>query len=160
MSSESVSTLVLFIAAMLVAAGVAGTLVTNVNDISGSIETQSGDVREKIDTDIEIISDPGSDAVYDGEGNVSILVKNTGDRTLSGDGSDLDVLINGEYRTNGEFSTELHGGDADSSAWRSGEVLEIRLDGADLDSGTEHRIAVLTNGDDETFEFYVPSTND
>ena len=154
MAGDSVSSLILFIAAMLVAAGVAGTLVTNVNEISGSIDTYSGDVREQIDTDIEIISDPGSDAVYnETDGNVSILIKNTGQKTLSSDASALDVLIDGEYVTSGSATLTVHEGS--SSAWRRGEVAELEIERT-LETGAEHRVVVIVNGDEETLEFYVP----
>lgn len=156
MGSDSVSALILFIAAMLVAAGVAGTLVTNVNDISNSIDTYSGDVRDQIDTDIEIISDPGSDAIYndtDGNETVSILVKNTGQKTLASDGSDIDVLVDGSYVSRNSLSLEILDGDG-SATWRSGDVAELEIDRT-LERGTEHRVVVIANGDRETFEFYV-----
>lgn len=153
MSSASVSSLILFIAAMLVAAGVAGTLVTNVNEISGSIDSHSVDVREKIDTDVTVISDPGSDAIYEGDsenGTITLLVKNTGEQTLSKDPSRLDVLVDGRYVTGDEMSLAVVGG----GSWRDGEVAEIEIDRA-LASG-EHRIVVAVNGDREEFEFYLP----
>ncbi|WP_121741730.1 flagellar protein G [Natronorubrum halophilum] len=153
MAGESVSTLILFIAAMLVAATVAGTLVTTVTDISGSIDTHSGDVSDQIDTDIEIISDPGSDAVYDGD-TVSILVKNTGQKTLAVDGSDIDVLVNGEYVTNSVTATVY--GDAGDSSLRSGEVAQLDVSDQTLETGEEHRVVVIAIGDRETLEIYVP----
>ena len=150
MAGDSVSTLILFIAAMLVAAGVAGVLVTNVNDITNSIDTHSTDVREKIDTDVEIISDPGSNAVYDTEGNetITLLIKNTGDRTLDSDGNGIDVLVNGEYVSDEDWKLEVVSGET----WRTGEVAQLEID-RELTPG-EHRVTVDVNGDREVFEFY------
>ncbi|WP_276255649.1 flagellar protein G [Halomontanus rarus] len=153
MSSESISSLILFIAAMLVAAGVAGTLVTNVNELSSSIDTHSSDVREQIDTDIEIISDPGSGAMYDdseGNGNetITLLVKNTGERTLSTDPAHLDVTVDGRYVSRSELTLSV----VDGSTWREGTVAELEI-GEPLETG-EHRIVVTTSGDREVFEFY------
>ena len=156
MSSESISSLILFIAAMLVAAAVAGTLVTTVTDVSGSIDTHSDGVREKIDTDFEIISDPGSEAIYDGddtEGTVSVLVKNTGETTFASDGSDLDLLVNGEYVTDQVQPTIL---DDEASSWHRGVVAELEIENQDLDAGDEHRVTVTINGQTETLEFHVP----
>ncbi|WP_440763270.1 flagellar protein G [Natronorubrum sp. DTA7] len=157
MSSESISSLILFIAAMLVAAAVAGTLVTTVTDVSGSIDTHSDGVKEQIDTDIEIISDPGSEAVYDGDdtgGTVSVLVKNTGTTTLASEGSGLDVLVNGEYVTDEVPPTIL---DDEATSWRRGVVVELEIAVEDgLASGEEHRVTVIVNGQTETLEFYVP----
>ncbi|MGQ3411291.1 flagellar protein G [Natrinema sp. LN54] len=153
MAGDSVSTLILFIAAMLVAAGVAGTLVTNVNELSNSVDTQSADVTDKIDTDIEIISDPGSDAVYNSDGaeNVTILVKNTGQKTLADDGTGLDVLVNGSYISDEAMTVTVQDG---GGPWRRGTVAELEIDQS-LATGEEHRVKVTVNGAEEVFEFYV-----
>ena len=148
MAGESISSLILFIAAILVAAGVAGTLVTNVNHISSSIDTHSVDVREQIDTDIEIISDAGSGSVYDGE-NVTLYVKNTGDRTISSDEGRLDVLVNGRYIPSDDLTLSV----LDNSSWRPGAVAELTIR-EELDSN-ENRILVGVDGDSEVFEFYI-----
>lgn len=157
MSSESISSLILFIAAMLVAAAVAGTLVTTVTDVSGSIDSHSDGVREQIDTDIEIISDPGSGAVYDeANGTISVLVKNTGQRTLAADGSELDVLVDGEYVTSEEFDVVLHDADDEPNSWRRGVVAELEIPDQSLETGEEHRVTVSVGGETEALEFYVP----
>ncbi|SER19836.1 flagellar protein G [Natrinema salaciae] len=154
MAGDSVSTLILFIAAMLVAAGVAGTLVTNVNELSNSVDTYSGDVTDKIDTDIEIISDPGSEAVYNASGaeTITLLVKNTGRKTLATDGTGLDVLVDGTYVSSSDMSITVRDG---GGPWRGGAVAELEIDRS-LTTGDEHRIQVTVNGAKETFEFYVP----
>ncbi|ELY68254.1 flagellin [Natrinema versiforme] len=152
MAGDSVSTLILFIAAMLVAAGVAGTLVTNVNELSNAVDTQSADVTDKIDTDIEIISDPGSDAVYDDtSGTVTILVKNTGQKTLADDGTGLDVLVNGSYISDEAMTVTVQD---DGGPWRRGTVAELEIN-QPLATTTEHRVQVTVNGAEEVFEFYV-----
>ncbi len=151
MASESVSSLILFIAAMLLAAAIAGTLVTNVNDISNSIDTQSSNVQQQLDTDIEIISDAGSDAVYDDDtGNITVLVKNTGQETLADDGTGIDVLVDGSFISSENVDIEVVTGEV----WRRGEVAEFTID-EPLESG-EHRVVVDVGGDREVFEFYVP----
>lgn len=153
MSSESISSLILFIAAMLVAAAVAGTLVTTVTDVSGSIDTHSDGVTEKIDTDFEIISDPGSEAIYDDtSGTVTVLVKNTGETTFASDGTDLDLLVNGRYVTDDVPPAIL---DDEATSWRRGVVAELEIENQDLDAGEEHRVTVTINGQTETLEFYV-----
>ncbi|GAB3023179.1 archaellum stator protein ArlG [Natronobiforma cellulositropha] len=150
MAADSISSLILFIAAMLIAAGVAGTLVTNVNQISNSVDTYSTDVRDQIDTDIEIISDAGSGTVYDGNGTVTLYVKNTGDRTLENDTARLDVLVDGQYIPRSDLDLSvLEGG-----SWRSGTVAQLEI-ATELEAG-EHRIVVGVDGDSEAFEFYTP----
>lgn len=154
MAGDSVSTLILFIAAMLVAAGVAGTLVTNVNEISNSVDTKSGEMTDKIETDIEIISDPGSEAVYNSSGaeNITLLVKNTGQKTLATDGTGLDILVNGSYVSSDEYTITVRDG---GGSWRDGRVAAIEIDRS-LATGEEHRVQVTANGAEEVFEFYVP----
>jgi flagellar protein FlaG len=148
MASTSVSSMILFIAAMLIAASVAGTLVTSVGDVSGSIDARSADAAETIDTEIDVISDPGSDAVYDGT-TVTLLVKNTGNGRLPTDASKPDVLVDGQYVGAADRTLTVVSG----SEWRSGNVVRLELT-ADLDPG-EHRVVVIINGDREVFEFYV-----
>ena len=153
MGSESISSLILFIAAILVAAGVAGTLVASVDEVSGSIDTFSGSVSDDIDTDVEIISDPGSDAVYDeSDETITLLVKNTGDRSLPDDGTELDVLVNGEYVTPDRLTVTV----IEESTWRHGAVATVELDLEESLETDEHRVMLTVPGDEEVFEFYGP----
>jgi flagellar protein FlaG len=148
-AGESISGLILFIAAMLIAASVAGTLVVNVTEISGSIETHSDDLTDRIDTDIAILSDPGSDAIYnDSEAELTLLVKNTGAQRLPADGTNLDVLVDGEYVSVGAANITI----IDGQSWQTGSVARIVID-ANLDAG-EHRVIVEARGNREVLEFY------
>jgi flagellar protein FlaG len=149
-ASVSVSELILFIAALTVALGVATTLTTNVADISNSIGEQGGSVSDDIKTDVEIISDSGTPgSIYnDTEGNVTILVKNTGQKTLPADGSQLDVLIDGEYAQVENASVV---GRPNASGWGPGEVLTVTFSRT-LSTG-DHRVKVVANGDSSTLRF-------
>jgi flagellar protein FlaG len=150
MASVSVSELILFIAALTVALGVSTTLMSNVQDISQSLGAKGDGVTEQIETDVEIISDSGSpSAIYDdGSGNITVLVKNTGQKTLAADGTGLDVLVDGEYQI---IANATVVGAPDAHAWRSGEVLRVTVTRS-LDTGS-HRIAVHANGDTATIRF-------
>lgn len=150
MASSAVSSLILFIAAMIVAASVAGTMVTNVAQVSNAIDTRSVDAEQRIDTEIEIISDPGSTAVYDdGSGNVSVLVKNTGETSLPAEPGKVDVLVDGQYvqASSQTFSV------LDDTKWQPGTVVRLEIDRS-LNAG-EHRVVLVINGDREVFTFYV-----
>lgn len=148
MASVSVSSLVLFIAALSISAAVAGTIAGTVSDVSESIDQRGLDVSESIESDVEVISDSGSDAVYDGEaGEVTLLVKNTGVRTLSDAPGSIDVLVDGRYASNAR--AEVVGG----GRWREGAVLRLVVPRA-LDAG-EHRAVVRVDGDEEVFRFVV-----
>ena len=67
MGSVSISHLIIFIASLLVAASVAGTLIVGVEQVSDSVDQQSEDMTQQIDTELTVISDPASNAIYDGD---------------------------------------------------------------------------------------------
>ncbi|ADJ15020.1 fla cluster protein flaG [Halalkalicoccus jeotgali] len=149
MGSVSISHLIIFIASLLVAASVAGTLVTGVEQVSSSVDRQSEDITRQIDTDVAIISDPSSDAVYDEQAEtVSLLVKNTGRTPIEANGSSLDTLIDGQYRS-GPTVTVVSG----ESRWSPGAVatVTVPVEGG-LDAG-DHRATVIVNGSRATFDF-------
>jgi len=151
MAGESISTLILFIAAMLVAASVAGTLVTTVGGLTNSVDSASDDVSTDIDTDLEIISDPGSGAIVgDSNETLRLLVKNTGDRTIPHDGTELDVLVDGAYVPPRNISVTPQ----EEPVWRDGVVaaVDITLE-EPLDAG-EHRVQLSVRGAESTFRFY------
>ncbi|MGM0398063.1 MAG: flagellar protein G [Halobacteriota archaeon] len=146
MASVSSETLIIFIASLLVAASVAGTMTTGVNRLSDALGDRSVDVSDDIRTDIEIISDPGSDQIHDGDDTVTVLVKNTGSGTLSHDPGTIDVLVDGQYHTS--TSTTV----IDEEYWREGAVIRLTVSGVDLDNG-DHRVVVDVDGDREVLEF-------
>lgn len=150
MASSSVSSLILFIAAMIIAASVAGTMVTNVAQVSDAIDSRSVNAEQRIDTEIEIISDSGSTAVYDdGTTTLSVLVKNTGETSLPAEPGKVDVLVDGEYvQASSQTFTVL-----DGAKWQSGTVVRLEIDRS-LNAG-EHRVVLVINGDREVFTFYV-----
>ena len=148
MASASVSELILFIAAVSVAAAVSGVLVTTVGGISDSLDERGADVATDIDTDVEVISDPGSGAVYDdGSGEVRLLVKNTGRRTIGTDGSTVEVLLDGQYVRPADYSVTVIGG----GNWHEGDVVRIVLNES-LASG-DHRVTVIVESERETLRF-------
>ena len=150
MASVSISELILFIAALTVALGVSTTLMSNVQDISQSMGEKGDGVAATIETDVEIISDPGSpSAIYDDStDNITILIKNTGQKTLAADGTGLDVLVDGEYATVANATVV---GAPDARAWRSGEVLRVTVS-RPLDTGP-HRVTIHANRDTATLRF-------
>lgn len=152
MASVSVSHLVIFIAALTVAVGVATTLTVNVESMSVSLDERGDSIAQDIETDIEIISDAGSpESIYDDEDEeITLLVKNTGDRTIATDGSDIDVLINGEYQA--QRSVEVVD-DPDTTAWARGEVARITIDRS-LETG-EQRATVSVRSNEDTLRFHV-----
>ena len=146
MSSVSASHLVIFIASIVVAAGVAGTLVTEVDRVSTSITDQSEGVEERIDTDIEVISDTGSpESIYDaGANELTLYVKNTGTTELQPDSNAIDVLIEGSF-TSPESVARADGSGTDR--WPPGTVVEVTVAGVDISGETRVTVAVRDNED-------------
>ncbi|MXR52713.1 flagellar protein G [Halovenus sp. WSH3] len=153
MASVSVSHLIIFIAAMLVAGSVAGLLTTTVDDISRAIEDQGFSTSDEIRSDISIINDAGATSTNSSGSttNVTLYVKNTGSSELSTQPEDIDVLINGQFVTGiGSGRITLLEG---AEVWSEGEVVEIVVDVSDVtinDPG-ENRAQVRVQGGEDVF---------
>jgi flagellar protein FlaG len=147
-ASTSVSTLVIFIAAVSIAAAVSGVMVTTVGDIANSVDERGGDVAADIDTDIEIISDPGSGAVYDdSQEEVTVLVKNTGRRTVQARSSAVEVLVDGRYVPPSAYDVTV----LDSDAWHTGTVARVVVN--ESVTAGDHRVTVVVDSERETLRF-------
>ncbi|WP_418280130.1 flagellar protein G [Halorubrum sp. DTA98] len=164
MASVPVSHLILFVASLVIAAGVVGTVTTGVDRVSSAVDDGSLDATEQLRTDVTVISDPNS-GVYDpnaGEdGNVTLLIKNTGTQRLRPDGSGLDVVFDGTFVRPNATSGELVSVDG-ATAWSRGDVLALTIDldeidgaGSLDDENSDHRVYLSINGDEELFQFRV-----
>lgn len=152
MASVSVETMILFIASMLIAAAVAGTFADSVGELSNALGERGVQVSQEVRTDIEVISDSGSDAIYDaGTGNVTLLVKNTGKEDLAADRAQVDVLVDGSY--NADITVTVV---SDDATWSRGAVAEVEVSVGSL-SVDDHRVKIIVNGAEEVFRFRVQS---
>jgi len=61
MASVSATHLIIFVASLVIAAGVVGTLTTGVERVSSSIDDGSLDVSQQISMDMSIVSDSGAE---------------------------------------------------------------------------------------------------
>ena len=148
MAGASVSELIIFIAAVSIAAAVAGVMVTTVGGISDSLDERGADIASDIATDIEIISDPASSAVYDASNSeVRVLVKNTGRRTVEAEVSSVEVLVDGRYMPSSEYTITV----LDGSTWHDGEVARIVVN--ESLTGGDHRVTVIVESERETLRF-------
>ena len=154
MASVSVSHMILFIASMIIAASVAGVFTSSVDELAGAIDDQGVQVSENVRTSIEIISDSGAgNTIYQGDatsGTITILVKNTGTNQLVPDGTQIDVLVDGQFKASSDVNVELLG---DGQQWSESEVVRLTIDHA-LETG-DHRVKVIVNGDEDVFRFRV-----
>jgi flagellar protein FlaG len=148
MASVSASHLILFIASLVIAAGVAGTFTQGVSRLSQGIDDQSVEVSEEVRTDIEVISDAGSPVYNNSSKEVTLLVKNTGTSDIPPDSRFVEILLDGQYRTNVTLTV------VDGEEWRPNNVVRIVISDVDLPAG-DHRAKVVVNGDEEVFAFRV-----
>lgn len=148
MAGGSAAELILFIAAIVIAASVAGTLTSEVDRVSDAISAKSLDVAGEIRADAEIVSDPGA-PVYNRSGNenVTVHVRNTGASDLPADPGVVDVVLDGAYITGVSVSV-VDGGDA----WHRGDVARVEFSAPGLAAG-DHRLKLVVRGDEEVFRF-------
>jgi flagellar protein FlaG len=149
MASESVSSLILFIASLVVAAGVAGTLTTGVQRVSSSIDEGSLDTAQQIRTDVEIINDPSRN--YDDTTDLTLYIKNTGTQGILNKPESFSIIANGDFVPNSDITVS----DANNNgieAFREGDVAEIVIPAGYIDSG-DNRIFLTVNSDEEVLQF-------
>jgi len=152
MAGASVSEMILFIAALVVAASVAGTLTTQVDRVSDSLDDRSLDLSQEIRTDVTVISDPGAQVHdRDGNGNVTLYLRNTGSSSLPADAETIDVFFDGTYQSTVAV-TVVKPTNTDGS-WPRGGVIELSFDVGTLTDGSDHRVKLIVREDEELFEF-------
>jgi len=150
MASVSVSHLIIFIASLVVAAGVAGTLTTGVERVSNAVEDGSLDVSQQVRTDIDIVSDPSSPSINTTTENLTVHVRNTGSQGIFIQPDSIDMVLNGEFVPNSGFTvTDANG--AQTTA-RTGDVMAIEIDSEYVSSG-DNRLYITINSDEEVYEF-------
>ena len=153
MADAGISSLVLFIVSLIVAASVAGVFATEVGQLTEDIDDLGFDASNRVANDIEIVSDTGSD-VYDVGGNdrIRLYVKNTGTRELPTDPEQLDVLLDNQYQDAGSVTVTV----LEGSAWSPGRVAMLEIDAPCVTAG-DHRARVGVDGSRESVEFETPS---
>jgi len=152
MASVSSAHLVLFIAVVLFSAALAGTLTESATSLGASIEDAAGADADRTAADFRVVSDSETPtAVYDaGNDTLTLLVRNTGDRTLRSDPEAVTVLVDGEYQ--GDTRTTV----LDADDWRPGEVLRVRAN-VSLAPDVRTRVVVDAGGHRDRFVFTTPA---
>lgn len=151
MGAETSSThLIFFIVAMVIAAGVAGVIFTNVNAIANASQISSSTLSRQLRTDITIINDPNniprSGSVY------TFYILNTGKSTLSTEY--LNVLINGVYVPDDDIQKSIinYGSTA---TWRPADILQIDISYPQMQDGDNYIKVITENGVFDSFEFIM-----
>lgn len=148
MPSVSSAHLVLFIAAVVVSAALAGTVLQGATSVGDAIEADSQAQSDHTDAAIRVVSDSESpNAVYNASSEtLTLLVKNVGAGSLPDTADDVTVLVNGTHQA--DVRTTVLGGDE----WRSGALLRIRAN-VSLPANDATRVSVVVTGARDYFTF-------
>lgn len=140
----SATHIIFFIAAVVVATAVVGTLHTSAGKLSGGIGSKSTALDEELRTDLRIVNDPAEMP----NDPLIVYAMNTGSRTM--DAESVILLVNGLVHQ--DTTHQLPGG---GDSWHPGEVIQLTANGVDLPGG-DHRVRVVGDtGASDTLRFHV-----
>lgn len=146
MGSDVSSGLVLFIAALAVAAVAAGAMTKVVGSMANELHDRGEGLALAIGTDLAIVNDPDNVPYDGGAGELTVYVKNTGSTKLVAE--EVMVMVDGEHRS---FTSTLLDG---ASSWTTGVVAELTVS-VSLASG-DHTVRVVhTPNVADTMDFRV-----
>jgi flagellar protein FlaG len=146
MAGESITHLIFFIGAIVIAVGVIGVVASNVQSITASYGINSKTLADQLKTDITIINDP--EKIPYSSGTYSFFVKNTGKSTL--DPTEVNMFIDGNYVNTTNNVTVMEGG----YFWYPTYVIRLNYTGS-LSSG-DHTVRVIAgNGVFDTMPFKI-----
>jgi flagellar protein FlaG len=152
MPGESITQLIFFIGAIVIAVGVIGVVTSNVQSITASYGMNSKTLADQLKTDITIINDPEkipNSSAGGGLFNYSFFVKNTGKSTL--DPTSVNMFIDGNYANTTNKWTIMEGG----TSWYPTYVLRLNYTSSPLSSG-DHTVRVVAgNGVFDTMPFKI-----
>ena len=131
-SDRSMTEIIYFVAAVVAATVLAGTMLTLSYQAATTMRLGSSTFSDEAQTDIVILNDPRDVPVVDGA--ISIYAKNVGATIL--DPFQTTIFLDGQLMHNLTFS------DLPTISWKPGEVLEIRF-AVELQTG-DHTLKVVT----------------
>ena len=146
MPGESISHLIFFIGAIIIAVGVIGVVTTNVQSITASYGMNSKSLADQLKTDITIINDPA--AIPYINNNYSFFVKNTGKSTI--DPATVNMFVDGNYTNITNKWTVMESG----NLWYPTYVLRLNYTTTTALSTGDHTVLVVAgNGVFDTMPF-------
>lgn len=150
MTSEATPRLIFFISAVVIAMGVIGVVITNVQSIAASYGMKSKILADQLKTEITIINDPQIIPYINN--NYSFYVKNTGKITLGT--ANVNLLVDGNYINNSNKT--IIGG----NIWYPSDVLIINYTTTSrFGDMTDHNVTVVAeNGVFDSMPFKCITT--
>ncbi len=141
-SDASVTQMIFFIASILVAVSIAGTIIAITGLMADEMKTKANTAVSEMGSSIVFANDPRHVPYEDGV--ITLYIKNTGEVAQSY--NNLILFIDGQYV---EFDADLIGS---SNNWVTGEVLEVTATIV-LEEGDHTAKAILGNGVSDTLDF-------
>jgi len=140
--------LLLIVASILVVSAVAGAIVGEFQSINSALEETAKTESEDLESDVEIVDDPGTGpSIYDdGTDELTLHVENTGSRTLPADPDAIDLLVDGNYRTDVDVTV------LEERAWKPGSTARLTAR-FDLDENETMRVIVRVSGAEDVLAF-------
>jgi archaeal flagellar protein FlaG len=145
MSDSSTTQVIFFVAAIIVAASLAGVFIGLSANMAQAVEKRAINFSDKLDTSIKIINDPAFMPYQDS--NLTLYVKNTGANQMLP--TDLLVMIDGKDQNSSSWT--IIGG---SNIWGPSIVLEIHLN-IILANGDHTAKVVISNGISDSIGFRI-----
>ena len=145
-SDASVTHMIFFIAAVVVAASMAGVFISVGYEMAQKIDVESEAMTEAMQSEIAIINDPAM-VPYSGT-SLTIYVENTGSSTLDTQG--LFVMMDGGYSN--DTALQILG--SEGAQWVPSAVLQITIN-ISLAPG-DHVVKVITgDGEADSLKFRI-----
>jgi archaeal flagellar protein FlaG len=145
MSDSSTTQVIFFVAAIVVAASLAGVFIGLSSNMAEAVEKRANNFSDKLDTSIKIINDPAIVPYQDS--NLTIYIKNTGSNQILP--TDILVMIDGKDVNSSSWT--IIGG---SEEWAPSIVLEVHLN-IILANGDHTAKVVVSNGISDSMGFRI-----
>jgi len=147
-AGASATQMVFFIASVIIALSVVGSIFMNVQSLSSAVIIGSKTLTEQLKTDITVINDP--EIIPNSSGIYTFYVKNTGVQEL--DTKYINVIIDGTIISDNDLNKTII--DGSQTTWLTGDVLMINAT-VSLDPGSHsHNLRIITaNGIEDSFPF-------
>ncbi len=142
-SDDSITQMIFFIASIIVAVTIAGTIIGITGLMADEMRVKSDNAVSVMGSSITIVNDPRH-VPYE-NGTITIYIKNTGELPQSY--RDLIIFIDGQYI---EFEADLVGPGGEN--WVTGRVIEVTAT-LMLGAGDHTAKAILGNGASDTLDF-------
>ena len=144
-SDASFTQTIFFIASIVIAVSIAGTMIAVTGMMADEVRTKAGAAASEMGSSIVIINDPRQ-VPYD-EGQIIIYIKNVGSTAPSY--RNMLIFLDGEFI---EYDARLL--DGTNETWSIGSVVEATIT-ADVQEGDHTVKVVLSNGISDTLDFRI-----